>query len=467
LPVRRRFWERVLRAVDKAGTGAQLRTQLWIVYDAVKQSADLPVGNVVNAAFIYDSSVKSQVLKSGVLLQEISENIARQKQEEDGELRYQLCALIFLIGQLPHNNEPLDAGIRANAETLADLLVTDLTETSAAVRKKVPELLEKLVASGAVMQVEDEYRMQTRAGSEWNQAFQEVRNKLLANPGKLASERSQLLKTECSEILKKSKLVHGVSKEARKFELHFGADAPAASGSTVPVWIRDGWEVQEKTVVNDARAAGDSAAVVFGFVPQKQAEDLKQAIASFYAATTTLQTKGTPSTDEGEEAKRAIETRRDQAQRARDAVINDILNDTAIYVAGGDLVNGILLETKVQDAAKSCLDRLFPQFHLADSPDWHKVIERSKKGDGDALAAVGHKGDPENHAVCKAVIDFVGSGRKGTEIRKQFAGPPWGLAARRDRRRSDRVVKQRRIAGQERRRADSQRKAGPEKYPRR
>ena len=189
LPVRRRFWERVLRAVDKAGTGAQLRTQLWIVYDAVKQTADLPLGNVVSAAFIYDSSVKSQVLKSGVLLQEISETIAHQKQEDDGELRYQLCALIFLIGQLPHNNEPLDAGIRANAETLADLLVTDLTQSSAELRKKVPELLEKLVATGAVMQVEDEYRMQTRDGSEWNQAFQEVRNKLLANPGKLASVR--------------------------------------------------------------------------------------------------------------------------------------------------------------------------------------------------------------------------------------------------------------------------------------
>ena len=79
------------------------------------------------------------MLKSGVLLQEISETIARQKQEDDGELRYQLCALIFLIGQLPHNNEPLDAGIRANAETLADLLVTDLTKSSAELRKKVPD----------------------------------------------------------------------------------------------------------------------------------------------------------------------------------------------------------------------------------------------------------------------------------------------------------------------------------------
>ncbi len=37
LPIRRRFWERVLRAVDVAGTAAQLRNQLGIVYD--------PLGN--------------------------------------------------------------------------------------------------------------------------------------------------------------------------------------------------------------------------------------------------------------------------------------------------------------------------------------------------------------------------------------------------------------------------------------
>ena len=63
LPVRRRFWERVLRAVDKAGTGAQLRTQLWIVHDAVEKTADLPLGNVVDAAFIYDH-IQSRVLQS-------------------------------------------------------------------------------------------------------------------------------------------------------------------------------------------------------------------------------------------------------------------------------------------------------------------------------------------------------------------------------------------------------------------
>lgn len=426
LPVRRRFWERVLRAVDKAGTGAQLRNQLWVVYDAVKQTADWPLGNVVSGAFIYDASIKSSALKSGTLLQEISETIAKQKKEDDGELRYQICALIFLIGQLPHNNEPLDAGVRADADTLADLLVTDLTQSSAELRKKIPLLLEKLVTSGAIMQVDNEYRMQTREGSEWNQMFLEAKNKLLNDPGKLASERSQLLRSQCSEVLKKFKLLHGDSKESRKIELHFGDVAPPTDGSAIPVWVRDGWEVEEKTVLNDARAAGDSTAMVYGYIPKKMAEELKQAIAGYYAASTTLQSKGTPSGDEGIHARKAMETRQEQSEKSRDTLITDILNEMQVYLAGGDSIGGTLLNQKIQDAATLCLDRLYPLFHQADSADWHKVIDRARKGDGDALTAVGHKGDPENHSVCKAILDFVGSGKKGTEVRKQFGGVKYG-----------------------------------------
>lgn len=426
LPVRRRFWERVLRAVDKAGTGAQLRNQLWVVYDAVKQTAEWPLGHVVNGAFIYDASIKGSALKSGVLLQEIAETIARQKKEDDGELRHQICALIFLIGQLPHNNEPLDAGIRADADTLADLLVTDLTTSSAELRKKVPQLLEKLVASGAIMQVENEYRMQTREGSEWNQMFLGARNKLLNDPGKLASERSQLLRSQCSEVLKKSKLLHGDSRQPRKIELHFGDTVPSSDGATIPIWVRDGWEVEEKNVLNDARVAGDSTAIVYGYIPKKMAEELKQAVAGYYAATTTLQTKGTPSGEEGIHAKKAMETRQEQSEKTRDTLIADILNEMQVYLAGGDAVGGSLLNQKIQDAATLCLDRLYPLFHQADSADWHKVIERARKGDGDALTAVGHKGDPEAHPVCNAVLEFVGSGKKGTEVRKQFGGAKYG-----------------------------------------
>src|SRR5712692_9162781 len=106
-----------------------------------------------------------------------------------------------------------------------------------------------------------------------------------------------------------------------------------------------------------------------------------------------------------------METRQEQAKKARDNIIQEILNQATIYKAGDtEPVGGLLLETKVEDAAKACLDRLFPQFHLADSPaaDWKKVLERAKKY-GDALETVGHKGDPTSHPVCKAVIAYVGS----------------------------------------------------------
>ena len=53
LPVRRRFWESVLRAVDVAGTAAQLRNQLGIVYESVRAYADRSVETVVGGDFIY------------------------------------------------------------------------------------------------------------------------------------------------------------------------------------------------------------------------------------------------------------------------------------------------------------------------------------------------------------------------------------------------------------------------------
>jgi hypothetical protein len=425
LPVRRRFWERVLRAVDKTGTGAQLRTQLWIVYDAVEKTADLPLGNVVDAAFLFDH-IQSRVLQSGVLLQEISETIAKQVHEEDGPLRFRLCALIFLIGQMPHEG-PNDAAIRATPEALADLLVTDLNQSSAELRKKIDGLLEKLVAEGCVMRVENEYRMQTREGSEWNQTYQAALTKLANDDGKIASERSQLLKTACNETFEKRKLVHGQSKEPRKFDLHFGAEPPETGGANVPVWIRDGWEVEEKTVLGEVRAAGDSTAVVYGYIPRKSAEELKRAITSYVAAQSTIHTRAHPNSPEGSEAKRAMETRLELARKNRDSLIEDLLNSALVYIAGdAEPVGGMLLETKVHEAAKACLDRLYPKFDEADHPEWHKVIERARKGDSDALEVVGHKGDPDQHPVCSAVLSFVGSGKEGTKVRKQFANPPYG-----------------------------------------
>jgi hypothetical protein len=423
LPVRRRFWERVLRAVDKTGTGAQLRTQLWIVFDAVKRTAELPLGNVVSGAFLFEY-VKTRVLQQGVLLQEMSENIARQLKEDDGPLRYQLAALVYLIGQLPREG-PNDTGMRADADTLADLLVTDLTAGSAALRKQVPVLLDKLVADGVAMRIDDEYRMQTREGAEWDRGFTHVKNELLGNLGKLGTQRRELIRNACQATLERLKLPHGLSKATRKIELGFGDSAPQPKGGEIPVWVRDGWEAEAKTVTADALTAGENTPAVFVFVARKDTEKLAEAIANHYAAEATLAARGSPHTPEGAEARRAMETRRDQALRDRDRAITEMINDATVLVAGGEEKAGALLAEKVEAAARACFPRLFIRFDAADSADWHKVTDRAKK-DPDALSAVGYKGDPDKHPVCKAVADCVGSGKRGTEVRNFFREPPYG-----------------------------------------
>ncbi len=130
LPVRRRFWEWVLRQVDRAGTSAQLRTQLRIVYEAVRASSNDEVGHVVPGDYIFDQ-IASVMVQTGVLMKEIHELIKKQDDDTtDGKLRYRFCSLIFLIGKLPREGTS-DLGIRATPDVLADLLITDLKTGSA------------------------------------------------------------------------------------------------------------------------------------------------------------------------------------------------------------------------------------------------------------------------------------------------------------------------------------------------
>ena len=114
LPTRRRFWERALRAIDKAGKSGVLRTQLKIVHEAARSVADQPLGHVIGGDFVFRSESAS-MLQSGVLLKEIDELIrGLEDGTPDGELKSRACALVFLISQLPHEGVG-DTGVRATA----------------------------------------------------------------------------------------------------------------------------------------------------------------------------------------------------------------------------------------------------------------------------------------------------------------------------------------------------------------
>ena len=154
---------RCARSIARARRGSS-RTQLRIVYDAIRRTAGDPVGTVVPADFLFEE-LSANLLQSGVLLREIHEAIVGQDDRTPGgALKSRLCALVFLIRKLPRE-AGVDSGVRATADTLADLLVQDLAGDGAALRGRLPALLDELAAAGTLMKLDDEYSLQTRESS--------------------------------------------------------------------------------------------------------------------------------------------------------------------------------------------------------------------------------------------------------------------------------------------------------------
>ena len=177
LPIRRRFWEHVLRAVDVPGTASQLRTQLKIVHEAVHQTAEAPLGNVVPGDFIFNQ-LHPDLLRGGILLREIDETIRNLDDGTDGgRLAQRLCGLIFLIRKLGRE-AVADIGVRATPDMLADLLVADLLGDGTRLRKDIPAALEMLVEIGTLIKLDEEYSLQTRESSEWDREFRNRQTRL-------------------------------------------------------------------------------------------------------------------------------------------------------------------------------------------------------------------------------------------------------------------------------------------------
>ena len=425
LPVRRRFWEHTLRAVDRAGTAGQLRTQLRIVYDAIRCTAEEPVGTVVPADFLFEE-ISANLLQSGVLLREVNETIIAQDDgTPEGQLKSRLCALVFLIRKLPRD-AGMNIGVRATTETLADLLVKDLAKDGSTLRGQLPKLLDDLVATGTLMKLDDEFSLQTRASSEWEAEFRNRQTRLVNDPTRMSDKRAQLLGAAVQDAIGSVKLLHGECKEPRKLALHFGTEPPPSTAHEIPMWIRDGWGADERSVLADARAAGSDSPMIHVFIPKSRADALARVIASQSAAKDTREYKGVPSSPEGIEARQGMETRLTEAVNNLRALVAEVIDGTKVFQGGGtERLEASLLD-KVRKAADASLDRLFYDFKDADDHRWSKVIERARKGAEHPLEALDYNGKTEDHPVCSAVLSFVGSGKKGKDVRAHFSDPPYG-----------------------------------------
>jgi len=77
-----------------------------------------------------------------------------RKGTADEQLLARACGLVFLVNKLGGSNNEI--GIRATVDTLADLMVVDLAQSSSWLRGKLPTLLDRCPL---LMKVGDEYRI--------------------------------------------------------------------------------------------------------------------------------------------------------------------------------------------------------------------------------------------------------------------------------------------------------------------
>ena len=421
LPVRRRFWENTLRVLDQTGTDSQLRNQLSMVHKVVRTNLNEPLGHVVPADYLYFDSA-DKLLQSRILPRKVHEKtMIWNKGSEEEQLMARACGLVFLINKLGSQNTEI--GIRATIDTLADLLVKSLSRGSGSLRAKLPKLLDQC---DLLMKVGDEFRIQTEESAAWTDEFLSQRSALSNQAHRIEAERDDRIRKLFSETAGKLSLNQGNSKVRRDIYPVLVSQLPSDADRRIYAWVRDGWSIDENSVRADAREAGNQSPTVFVFIPKRSADDLRHHLIDYKAASATLNKRGVPNTPEGDEARAAMETTKMTAEGRIRELLQEAFSGARVFQAGGNEILGSDLQEMVLEASDNALQRLYPRFHTADHVGWAKVYEKAKKGAPDALKAVNYEGEPARNPVCKAILRFIGSGKKGVDMRARFESSHYG-----------------------------------------
>lgn len=423
LPSRRRVWERILRELDRTGLGGTLRGQLRTTLDAARTYGDKPLGHAVPVDFLY-GRFSTEAYNAGLLPGETRNRIeALRGGPEKDQLKARILMLVYMLGRIAPEAD--HHGVRAKAETIADLLIVDLAGEDE-LRRKVPELLQELQADGAVIEVGGEWRLQTKESAEWESAYRSEEKAILADQSGLTRSRRELLDEAIETALAgAASVTHGSSRQQRRIHRLRPDDKAPADG--IPLRLRSGWNEDLAAVEKDIAAASTSDPSVHLLIPRHATRDneLTTALTTWRAAEHVLQVRGVPQTDAGREAQSAMQSRANKAQAAAKEIVREAVAQARVHQAGGKLIAGAPGEA-VKEGATNALARLYPQFADGDHPGWDKVRDRAMRKDPDAMKAVDHAGAPENHAVCKALLAELGPGRKGSDLRSKFTSPPFG-----------------------------------------
>jgi hypothetical protein len=421
LPTRRRFWENTLKVLDQTGTQSQLRNQLNMVHKAIQSNLDNSLGSVIGADYLYFDSAE-KLLQTRILPRNVYEKTVAWKNGSDDEvLLARAAGLIFLINKLSSNNSQI--GITATIDTIADLLVEDLSEGSGPLRKQLENILSKCEL---LMPVGNEYRIQTEESVTWTNEFLTEKNALANQPHRIESERIDRIKSLVSKTIGKISIIQGNSKVKRTIFHVFNSKLPDDHDKQVYIWIRDGWSVDEKSVVADARQARNQSPTVYMFIPRRSADELRRSVMDFKASSLTLDKRGIPNTPEGIEAREAMETIKRNSETRIDTLINELISGASVYQGGGNEVIDTSLDAKIKTAAEASFQRLYPQFDVADHANWGDVYRKAKLGSLEALKSVNYDGEVPNNPVCKAIQNHIAGGKMGNKLRTHFEEAPYG-----------------------------------------
>ena len=434
LPSRQRLWERVLATTDSSGAGVQLRSQLRLAFDAVRKSKDAPVGHIVGGDFIYDE-IRMRLRQSSQISTETANAIDRLDAANDHRSRLKARALkaVFLLTRITSNSAQ-DTGLHTDAQSIADILVDDLTAPSAALRGELASVLDELVNHDRLlMRVSvgglDEYRLQTRESADWFAYQRGEEDALRSNPSAYESKIREHLMQLAGEQVRRLKIPQGVSREVRGLKLHTDPNTSPKIEAEIPVWLRSDVDgTQAKEVLGDAARAGINSPIVFAHVSLPRKDELVRAIITREAAERTLGHFGEPQTGEGQEARNALAKQKRDADTNVTDLIRQALERAQVIQGGGQVVeDGATIDERIKKAGADAAARLFRKFNLVDASGWDKAFIEAERGLVNALEKVGHKETAESHPAAQEVLQRLGSAAfKGSKLREEFKGEPYG-----------------------------------------
>ncbi|CAM2883145.1 BREX system P-loop protein BrxC [Vibrio rarus] len=425
LPVRRRFWERVLPALDRTGTGSQLRNQLRVVHEALKSNAEQDLGYVVPADFLYQQ-ISTNLLQTGVISKDIYETISRKvNSDADNKLQGRLLSLILLISKLPAE---MKYGIYATVDSLSDLLLEDLVNDKHELRVRVPKMLQALEDEHLIMSRETtqgrEYSLQTVESQAWYDEFRRQESDLVSNPQILEKYRSSEIQSHVRKQVLQTRITQGEIKEPRPILISFDSELPTEANQQIYAWAP---VLTEKQFNDYSRGSDPDSATIFIYVPATHQSELQKAIVAFKAAENTLDIRGRANTEAGKDALQAMETRRTEAERTKKQILSEIYSQIQVRLAGGQQIEGDSLTEQIQAAGEISCKRLFPKFKLADDRGWARVFNSaSQHSDPNALEQINYTGEVVKHPVCAEIHRFIGAMKTGKDIRDNFKQAPYG-----------------------------------------